>query len=188
MPFTFTPLAIPEVVLVQPSSMGDDRGIFRETFKASAFAEAGLPDRFLQDNLSTSKKGVLRGLHFQRDPHAQGKLVSVASGAVFDVAADIRVGSPTYGQWVSAELTAENGSLLWIPAGFAHGFCVLGDEPATLAYKVTAEYSHPHDGGLVWDDPEIGVAWPISDPILSEKDQKLPPLANCDHGFTFRAG
>jgi dTDP-4-dehydrorhamnose 3,5-epimerase len=101
--------------------------------------------------------------------------------------ADIRVGSPTYGQWVSAELTAENGRLMWIPAGFAHGFCVLGDQPATLAYKVTAEYSHAHDGGLVWNDPEIGVTWPISDPILSDKDQKLPLLADCDHGFTFRA-
>lgn len=177
MPFTFTRLAIPDVVLVEARSFSDERGYFRESYKATDFAREGLPTSFLQDNLSRSSKGVLRGLHFQRHPYAQGKLVGAARGAVFDVAVDLRPGSSTYGEWVGETLTDENARLLWIPPGFAHGFCVLSDI-ADLAYKATAEYSGPHDAGVRWDDPAIGIRWPIVDPILSDKDRDLPLLAD----------
>jgi dTDP-4-dehydrorhamnose 3,5-epimerase len=182
MSFTFTPLAIPDVVLVTPITRGDSRGWFREMFKSEDFASAGIPATFMQENASQSVKGVLRGLHFQRPPFAQGKLVSVTVGAVFDVAVDLRTGSPTYGQWVGEELSIENGRQLWIPEGFGHGFCVLSEQ-AQLFYKVTAPYSGPHDGGLLWNDPAIGIVWPLNDPILSEKDVNQPLLADCDHGF-----
>lgn len=184
MPFTFVPQEIPEVVLVQPVRMGDDRGFFEETFRSSVFAEAGLPDRFVQDNHSRSRRGVLRGLHFQRDPHAQGKLVSCVAGEVFDVAVDLRVGSPTYGRWVAAVLSSDNGHALWVPEGFGHGFCVLS-ESADLAYKVTAEYHGPSEGGVRWDDPAIGIEWPVRDPQLSPRDVTLPLLADSDHGFRY---
>jgi dTDP-4-dehydrorhamnose 3,5-epimerase len=185
-PFTFTELAVPGIVLVESAAFGDDRGRFFEGFKASEFAAAGLPSDFTQDNQSSSIPGVLRGLHFQRQPHAQGKLVSVTSGSVFDVGVDLRVGSVSFGKWVGVELHANDGRSLYIPPGFGHGFCVLGDEVAVVRYKCTNEYSHPHDGGVRWDDPEIGVEWPVmGDPILSAKDLALPSLRDCDHGFTF---
>jgi dTDP-4-dehydrorhamnose 3,5-epimerase len=182
MSFTFTPLAIPDLILVTPTTRGDSRGWFREMFKSEDFAAAGIPATFPQENASQSVKGVLRGLHFQRAPYAQGKLVSVTVGTVFDVAVDLRTESPTYGDWVGVELSIENGCQLWIPEGFAHGFCVLTEE-AQLAYKVTAPYSGPHDGGVLWNDPAIGIVWPLSDPILSDKDLVQPLLADCDHGF-----
>ena len=185
MPFTFTPTAIADVVLVESKAFGDNRGYFREGFKRSDFAAAGLPTEFVQDNVSRSTQDVLRGLHYQRDPFAQGKLVSVARGAVFDVAVDIRAGSPTYGQWVGEELSDENGRMLWLPAGFAHGFCVLSPI-ADVTYKVAGgEYSGPHDGGIRWDDPSIGVVWPTASPVLSDKDAALPLLADCGHGFVY---
>jgi len=184
MPFTFTPTAIPDVVLVESRIFPDDRGFFREGFKHSDFAAAGLPTAFVQDNVSRSRQGVVRGLHFQRRPKAQGKLVSVARGAVLDVAVDIRVGSPTYGKWVAEELTGDNGRMLWIPAGFAHGFSVLSDY-ADLTYKCTDEFSGEHDGGILWNDPAIGVEWGVADPVLSSKDEALPLLADCTHGFTY---
>jgi dTDP-4-dehydrorhamnose 3,5-epimerase len=187
MSFVFTRLAVADVVLVEPTTRGDERGWFREMFKADAFAEWGIPTTFVQENASSSTPGVLRGLHFQRPPFAQGKLVSVTMGAVFDVAVDVRTGSPTFGQWVGEELSAENGRQLWIPEGFAHGFCVVSESSAQLSYKVTNVYSGPHDGGVQFDDPAIGIDWPISNPVLSDKDRNLPLLADCDHGFSFDA-
>ncbi len=186
MPFTFTPTAITDVVLVESRRFADDRGWFAEAFKASEFEAAGLPTSFAQDNRSRSRRGVVRGLHFQRDPMAQGKLVSCGRGAVWDVAVDLRVGSPTYGQWVAEELTEDNHRMLWIPAGFGHGFAALTDV-ADLVYKCTQEFSGAHDGGVRWDDPAIGVPWPVdtADVIVSDKDRTLPLLADCDHGFTY---
>ena len=172
----FTPLAIPEVVLIEPKVFGDSRGFFLESFKQELFNQAtGTQHDFIQDNHSRSSKGVLRGLHYQLNPHAQGKLVRVITGAVFDVAVDIRRSSPTFGRWVGAELTAENHHQLWIPPGFAHGFVVLSDT-ADLVYKTTAYYAPETDRGILWNDPDIGIEWPQLDiPFsLSDKDQKQP--------------
>lgn len=184
MPFSFAPTAVPDVVVVETRRFADDRGWFAEAFKASDFAAAGLPTGFVQDNRSRSRRNVVRGLHFQRDPMAQGKLVSCGLGAVWDVAVDLRAGSPTYGRWVAEELTEDNGRMLWIPAGFGHGFAALTDV-ADLVYKCTEEFSAPHDGGIRWDDPDIGVAWPVdpADVIVSDKDRSLPLLADTDPGF-----
>jgi dTDP-4-dehydrorhamnose 3,5-epimerase len=184
-PFTFTPTRVPDVVLVASRSFADDRGWFSEGFKSSEFGAAGLPTQFVQDNRSRSRRGVIRGLHFQRDPMAQGKLVACGKGAVWDVAVDLRVGSPSFGEWVAEELTEDNGKMLWIPAGFGHGFAAL-TESADLVYKCTQEYSGAHDGGVKWDDPELDISWPINshDVIVSAKDRDLPLLADCDHGFT----
>lgn len=172
----FTPLAIPEVVLIEPKVFGDSRGFFLESFKQELFNQAtGTQHDFIQDNHSRSSKGVLRGLHYQLNPHAQGKLVRVITGAVFDVAVDIRRSSPTFGRWVGAELTAENQHQLWIPPGFAHGFVVLSDT-ADFVYKTTAYYAPETDRGILWNDPDIGIEWPQLDiPFsLSDKDQKQP--------------
>ena len=175
----FTPLSIPEVVLIEPKVFGDSRGFFLESFKQDLFNEAtGTNYEFIQDNHSRSSKGVLRGLHYQLPPYAQGKLVRVITGAVFDVAVDIRRSSPTFGKWVGAELTAENHKQLWIPPGFAHGFVVLSDT-ADFVYKTTAYYAPQTDRGVLWNDAEIGIEWPQLDiPFaLSDKDQKQPVLA-----------
>ena len=172
----FTPLAIPEVVLIEPRVFGDSRGFFLESFKQELFNQAtGTQHDFIQDNHSRSSKGVLRGLHYQLNPHAQGKLVRVITGAVFDVAVDIRRSSPTFGRWVGAELTADNHHQLWIPPGFAHGFVVLSDT-ADFVYKTTAYYAPETDRGILWNDPDIGIEWPQLDiPFsLSDKDQKQP--------------
>jgi dTDP-4-dehydrorhamnose 3,5-epimerase len=168
-----TPL--PGVVLIQPKVFGDERGFFLENYQAQRYHEYGLPDRFVQDNHSRSAKNVLRGLHFQKN-HPQGKLVYVTSGIVFDVAVDIRVGSATYGRWVGVTLTAESHQQFYVPPGFAHGFCVLSDV-ADFHYKCT-EYYHPEDEGcLRWDDPDVGITWPIDQPILSAKDAAAGNLA-----------
>ena len=175
----FTPLNIPDVVLIEPKVFGDSRGFFLESFKQDLFNEAtGTNYEFIQDNHSRSSKGVLRGLHYQLPPYAQGKLVRVITGAVFDVAVDIRRSSPTFGKWVGAELTAENHKQLWIPPGFAHGFVVLS-ETADFVYKTTAYYAPQTDRGVLWNDAEIGIKWPQLDiPFsLSDKDQKQPRLA-----------
>ena len=172
----FTPLAIPEVVRIEPTVFGDSRGFFFESFKQDLFNQVtGTQYHFIQDNHSRSSKGVLRGLHYQLPPHAQGKLVSVITGAVFDVAVDIRRSSPTFGQWVGSVLMAENHHQLWIPPGFAHGFVVLSDT-ADFVYKTTAYYAPETDRGILWNDPDIGIEWPQLDiPFsLSDKDQKQP--------------
>jgi len=153
---------------------GDARGFFMETWHQQRYAAAGLPASFVQDNLSWSKKGTLRGLHFQH-PHAQGKLVFVLQGEVFDVAVDIRNGSPTFGQWVGVTLSADNKRQLFLPAGFAHGFCVTS-ETALFAYKCTDFYHPQAEGGVIWDDPGLGIEWPIDTPLLSAKDRSYPRL------------
>lgn len=178
----FTPLAIPDVFLIEPKVFGDARGFFLESFRQDLFNQAtGTNFEFIQDNHSRSSKGVLRGLHYQLPPHAQGKLVRVISGAVFDVAVDIRRSSPTFGQWVGAELSAENHRQLWIPPGFAHGFVVLS-ETADFVYKTTAYYAPESDRGLLWNDPDIAIAWPQLDIALSlsEKDQKQPAFKQAE--------
>jgi len=181
-PFTFKKLTIPEVILVEAKAFLDDRGFFMESFKESNFIKNGIKTTFVQDNFSRSTKGVLRGLHYQKNPKAQAKLVTVLRGEVFDVVIDVRKGSPTYGKWVSEVLSEQNHKLLYIPEGFAHGYCVLSEE-ADIFYKVNQEYSPEHDGGFIWNDPEISIKWPIDNPIISEKDQKLSLLKNADNNF-----
>lgn len=171
--------------MVTPRIFEDPRGHFFESYKFSEFAENGISAKFIQDNCSRSSKHVLRGLHYQKNPAAQGKLVRVLSGRIFDVAVDIRHGSPTYGRWFGIELSEENRKMLWMPPGCAHGFLALSDQ-AEVHYKVSnAEYSPEHDRGLMWNDPEIGISWPCMEPILSEKDTENPTLANADNNFVF---
>jgi dTDP-4-dehydrorhamnose 3,5-epimerase len=177
MPFEFTRLEIPDVVLVTMRLFEDARGFFVETFKASEFDAAGITARFVQDNMSRSARGVLRGLHYQAAPKAQGKLVLCLGGEIFDVALDIRRGSPTFGQSVCARLSAEKRTLLWIPPGFAHGLVVLSDS-ADVLYKCTAEYDPALDRGILWNDPDLAIEWPVKDPILSDKDRRHPRLAD----------
>jgi len=185
MPFTFKKLNLPEIFLVEAQSFPDDRGYFKEIFKESNFIKNGINTRFVQDNFSRSTKGVLRGLHYQKNPKAQAKLVTVLHGEIFDVAVDIRKNSPTYGKWIGETLSEQNHKLLYIPEGFAHGFCVLSEE-ADIFYKVNQEYSPEHDSGFIWNDPEINIKWPIDKPIISEKDQKLPLLQNAYHNFEYQ--
>lgn len=177
--------ALEGVVIIEPDVFADERGFFLETFEESRYREAlGIEDRFVQDNLSMSKKGVLRGLHYQAPPFGQGKLVSVLSGKVFDVAVDIRFGSPTFGKHVGVELSGENHRQFFVPAGFAHGFAVLSDT-ALFAYKCTNVYSREHDRGVLWSDPALGIDWDITDPIVSEKDQRHPLLADIVEEYIF---
>ncbi|RSU67509.1 dTDP-4-dehydrorhamnose 3,5-epimerase [Sphingomonas sp. S-NIH.Pt3_0716] len=175
------------VTLLIPRHIGDERGYFAETFRADLFAQHIGEYAFVQDNESRSARvGTIRGLHFQSNPHAQGKLVRCTAGALFDVAVDIRAGSHTYGQWVGETLTPDNGKQLWVPPGFAHGFCSL--EPDTvIAYKVTDYYSAECDKGLAWDDPAIGIVWPdaAEADTLSTKDRKQPLLADLPAYFTW---
>ena len=169
---------LPEVVIVEPKVFGDERGFFMESYNQRLFEQAvGQPVNFVQDNHSRSARGVLRGLHFQRAPHAQGKLVRVASGAVFDVAVDIRPGSESFGRWAGVLLSAENHRQMWIPPGLAHGFLVLSDS-ADFLYKTTDYYAPQAEGSLRWDDPAIGIEWPDAGvpPILSSKDAAAPFL------------
>jgi len=172
--------AIPEVLLIKPKVFGDTRGFFLETYNKERYMDAGFPDvDFVQDNHSRSSKGVLRGLHFQLNC-PQGKLVQVATGSVFDVAVDIRVGSPTFGQWYGCVLSEENHHQLWIPPKFAHGFCVLSDT-ADFIYKCTDYYRPEDEGGLLWNDPEVGIDWPLAEPLLSEKDELYSQLSKINH-------
>ncbi|MEO0247248.1 MAG: dTDP-4-dehydrorhamnose 3,5-epimerase [candidate division WOR-3 bacterium] len=181
--FKFYRLEIPDVILIEPTIFKDERGHFLEVYREDIYQEY-VPCRFVQENLSFSRKNVLRGLHYQKKVAAQAKLVQVVQGEVFDVAVDIRKGSPTYGKWVGVILSSENNLLLYIPEGFAHGFCVLS-ETATLLYRVSSFYSPRDDRGIVWNDPEINIEWPIKDPILSPKDQNLPLLKDADNDFYY---
>ena len=176
-----TETKLPGVLLVEPDRFGDDRGFFQEIWHARRYEDAGIPGGFVQDNLSLSRHGVLRGLHFQ-NPHGQGKLVYVLQGEVFDVVADIRVGSPSFGKWVGATLSADNGRQLYVPAGFAHGFCVTG-ETALFAYKCTDFYNRESEGTIRWDDPQIAIAWPVSRPVVSDKDANAPFLSTIDRAW-----
>ena len=174
-----TPLAIPDVILFEPKVFGDARGFFLESFNQKAFDDAtGSHYDFVQDNHSRSAQGVLRGLHYQLPPHAQGKLVRVVQGAVFDVAVDVRRSSPTFGQWVGAELTAENHKQLWVPPGFAHGFVVLS-ETADFLYKTTNYYAPAFERSIAWNDPHLAIEWPLNAaPQLSAKDAEAPKWAD----------
>ena len=159
---------LPEVLLIEPNVFEDDRGFFMESYQKQRFADAGIMLPFVQDNMSRSQKGILRGLHYQH-PAGQGKLVSVVEGSVYDVFVDIRRGSPTFGHWTGVEISADNKRLIWIPPGFAHGFCVLTDF-ALFVYKCTEYYAPDCERTVKWDDPDIGIEWPVDDPILSPKD------------------
>ncbi|WP_237151727.1 dTDP-4-dehydrorhamnose 3,5-epimerase [Oryzibacter oryziterrae] len=180
--------AIADVLLMRPKKFGDARGYFMETFRADQLAEWIGPQAFVQDNQSMSaEQGTVRGLHFQLEPRAQGKLVRCVAGALFDVAVDLRRGSPTFGRHVGVELTEENALQLWVPAGFAHGFCTLVDR-TVIAYKVSDYYSPEHDRGLRWDDPALGIDWPVEPDkaVLSVKDKMQPALADLASNFVYR--
>jgi dTDP-4-dehydrorhamnose 3,5-epimerase len=170
----FTETSLPGVILIEPRVFGDSRGFFMETYRADLFRDHGIDETFVQDNHSRSARGVLRGLHYQ-EPHPQGKLVRCTRGALFDVAVDIRRGSPSFGKWYGVTLSDENKAMLWIPPGFAHGFCTLVDE-TDLVYKTTEIYRPEFDRAILWNDPEIAIEWPIADPILSAKDTAAPRL------------
>jgi dTDP-4-dehydrorhamnose 3,5-epimerase len=177
----FIPTTIPDVILIEPQVFGDQRGFFLETYEIRKFAEGGITESFVQDNHSGSEQGTLRGLHYQIRS-TQGKLVRVIAGEVFDVAVDIRQSSPTFGQWVGAQLSAENKHQLWVPKGFAHGFYVLSDW-AEVVYKVTDFYAPEWERSLLWNDPTIGVEWPLIDsqePLLSAKDTQGASLEEAD--------
>ncbi len=177
---------LPGVLIVEPRVFGDERGFFMESFNGTRYEEAGLPGGFVQDNISRSARGVLRGLHFQ-NPRPQGKLVSVLAGEVFDVAVDIRVGSPTFGEWAGVSLSAENKRQFYVPPDFAHGF-VVTSEAALFFYKCTEYYSPESEGTVLWDDPDIGVEWPMEAPTLSEKDKVAPLLSEAPEGLLPRYG
>lgn len=186
MPFKFKRFDnLPEVMLIEPQTFSDGRGWFAETYKKSDFEAHAINRDFVQDNHSRStSRGILRGLHFQKEPAAQGKLLRCILGEVFDVAVDIRKGSPTYAKWVSATLSAENHDMMWVPPGFAHGFLTTSDF-AEVAYKVTCEYSASHDRSVRWNDPAIGIKWPIANPTLSKRDAEAPLLKDVDNNFVW---
>ena len=171
---------LPGVLIVEPKVFPDARGFFVETYNKERYFSCGITADFVQDNLSFSSRGVLRGLHYQ-NPHAQGKLVYVLQGEVWDVAVDIRSGSPQFGRWTAVTLSSDNKRQFYIPPGFAHGFCVLSDT-ALFTYKCTDLYHPECDGGIRWDDPEIGIAWPVAAPLLSDKDRKQPLLKDVPTG------
>ena len=183
--FEVVRLAIDAVLLIRPRRISDARGYFAETWNRRGFAEAGIDVAFVQDNYSYSRAiGTVRGLHYQRQPKAQAKLVRVARGAIFDVAVDLRKGWPSFGKHVSVNLSAEDGSQLFLPVGFAHGFCTL--EPDTeVAYKISEFYSPEHDTGILWNDPDLGIEWPVGGaiPVVSDRDRKLPRLAEIEAPF-----
>lgn len=184
MPFKFKRLEIPDVILVEAQAFSDERGFFMEGFKESVFDANGIKTKFVQDNFSHSSKGVLRGLHYQKNPKAQAKLVMAINGEIFDVAVDIRKDSPTCGKWVGEVLSNKNHKLLYVPEGFAHGFCVLSDT-ADVLYKVNSEYSPEHERGIIWNDPKLAVKWPTNNPIVIKKDLQLPTLKNADNNFVY---
>lgn len=185
MPFTFKKLNIPEVILVEAKAFSDDRGFFMESYQESNFIENGINDKFIQDNFSHSTKGVLRGLHYQKNPKAQAKLVTALRGEIFDVGVDIRKGSPTYGKWVGEILSEQNHRLLLVPEGFAHGFLVLSDE-ADVLYKVNEGYSPENERGILWNDPDVGIKWPMKNPLVKDVDAKQPLLKDADNDFVFQ--
>lgn len=176
MRFQFTNLDLPGVILIEPRVHTDARGFFMETYRRNDYAAAGLPVDYVQENFSRSVRHTLRGLHFQRPPMAQAKLIRVVAGEIFDVAVDLRPDAPTFRRWIGMRLSADRHQMIYIPSWCAHGFCVLS-EYADVVYKTTAEYAPHLESGIAWDDPSIGITWPVSDPILSERDRSWPPLA-----------
>ena len=185
MPFRFVPLSISEVLLIEPLVFQDDRGFFLETYKRSEFAKAGISENFVQISHSKSSHRVLRGLHYQKHPNAQAKLVRVLVGAIYDVVVDLRRGSATYGQWMAEILSAEEKKMIYVPEGFAHGFCVLSDE-AEVLYGTSSEYAPNLESGIIWNDPELQIKWPIDEPLLSMRDRGWPLLKHADNNFLAR--
>ncbi|MFA7230661.1 MAG: dTDP-4-dehydrorhamnose 3,5-epimerase [Victivallaceae bacterium] len=184
MPFIFENAPLAGIKIITPRVFPDGRGIFFESYKKSDFAAAGITEDFCQDNRSVSEKGVLRGLHYQQNPYAQGKLVSVLFGAIYDVVVDVRVGSPGYGKWFGAELSAENRKMLYVPPGFAHGFLALTD--VQIMYKCTCEYNKNSESGIIWNDSAVGIKWPVVGEVhLSDKDAILLPLAQAANNFIY---
>ncbi|AKA49282.1 dTDP-4-dehydrorhamnose 3,5-epimerase [uncultured archaeon] len=186
MPFKFTPKEIADVILIEPKAFSDDRGYFFENYKKSDFLNNGIEYDFVQDNTSFSDGNVIRGLHFQAPPYDQGKLVRTINGKILDVAVDVRKGSPTYGKWVSEVLSGEDMKMLWIPPGFAHGFLTLTE--SLVHYKVTGEYNKESEGGLLWNDPELGIPSPSKDVQLSPKDEEWPTISELKSPFIYKRG
>ena len=184
MPFNFKRLQIPDVIAINLKSFSDERGFFLESFQESTFASNGIKTKFVQDNISRSIKGVLRGLHYQKNPKAQAKLVTAIRGEIFDVAVDIRKGSPTFGKWIAEILSDKNHKTFYVPEGFAHGFCVLSDQ-ADILYKVSNDYSAENERGIIWNDPILKIPWPVEKPILAKKDLELPLLIDIDNNFSY---
>jgi dTDP-4-dehydrorhamnose 3,5-epimerase len=182
MPFQFTRTAIADVIVIDPQVIPDQRGFFMETYKHSEFAAAGITDVFVQCNHSKSAKGILRGLHYQKQPKAQGKLIRALSGEIYDAAVDIRKGSPTFGEWVAVALSAKSKRMLYVPAGFAHGFCVLSED-AEIEYLTTEEYAPDFESGVIWNDPDLAINWPVAEPMLSRRDRAWPRLRDTDTNF-----
>lgn len=183
MSFEFERTFLPDIIVVKPKVFYDERGFFLESFRKEEFEKNGINFDFVQDNISFSKKGVIRGLHYQLHPRAQGKLVKCIKGKILDVAVDIRINSPFYKKFVAIELSTDNNFMLFIPPGFAHGFLALED--SFVLYKTTDYYSKEHDTGIIYNDKEINIKWPIDSPILSEKDRKLPPLKEAKNNFYY---
>ena len=179
MPFEFHPQPLEGLVFIQPKAFGDPRGLFLERYKRSEFEAAGITQDFVQDNHSVSSRGILRGIHYQLPPKAQGKLVWVTQGTVWDVCVDLRKGSPTFGQWHGTELSGENHAMFYVPPGFGHGFVVLSDT-AHFLYKCTEEYDASAERGVRWDDPDLAIDWPLKDVLVSTKDAALPPLRDAE--------
>lgn len=179
MPFIFSKCEIHGPVIIEPKAFGDERGFFLESYKKSDFEKNGIDVEFKQDNHSLSVKGVLRGLHYQKPPFAQAKLVRVINGSAWDVAVDIRKNSPTYKKWIAVELSEDNKKMFYIPEGFAHGFVALTDN-VHLMYKCSNEYASDHDAGIIWNEPDFAIKWPIDEPVLSEKDLQLPFLKDAE--------
>jgi len=186
MPFKFTRTAIAEVVVIDPQVFSDQRGFLMETYKLSEFSAQGISETFVQGNHSKSLKGTLRGLHYQKPPKAQGKLVRAIAGDIYDVVADIRLGSPTHGEWVAVSLSSADRQMLYVPPGFAHGFCVVSDE-AEIFYMTTEEYAPALEAGVIWNDPDLGIAWPIVNPQLSDRDRRWPCLKDADNNFRYHS-
>jgi dTDP-4-dehydrorhamnose 3,5-epimerase len=185
--FRFTPTAISEVVVIEPRVLPDERGFFMETYKRSEFAAQGIAEIFVQCNHSKSSHGILRGLHYQNRPKAQGKLVRALHGEIYDVAVDIRQGSPSFRKWVASSLSAESKKMLYVPAGFAHGFCVMSED-AEIQYMTTEEYAPELEAGIIWNDPDLKIEWPVKNPQLSSRDQRWPRLYLADNNFRFAEG
>jgi len=186
--FKFTKVTIPGILIIEPHPFEDARGFFMETYNRSEFGNNGFHEEFVQDNHSSSKKGVVRGLHYQMNPHPMGKLVKCAKGRIFDVGVDIRKGSPTFGKWYGEVLSEENKKMLYFPPGFAHGFLSLEDGTEVL-YKCTGLFDGPSERGILWNDPEIDIKWPLDNvgsPIISEKDQKNPRIRDAESNFNFK--
>jgi len=184
MAFRFTPKDIPEVTVIDPPVFPDERGFFMESYKRSEFVAAGISEAFVQCNHSKSAKGILRGLHYQKHPKAQAKLIRALSGEIYDVVVDLRKGGSSYGKWTAATLSAENKKMLYVPVGFAHGFCVISAE-AEILYMASEEYAPDEEAGVLWNDGDLGIDWPIAKPILSARDRSWPRLRDADNNFSY---